>query len=132
MKNINVPPPPIKFNNLFLTMQTDRQSSGSSEMWWLIGSALDFRGRGPGFESDISHKKKILNKTMQTIVLRRLSWRAPTDVLHSASFSCTRTRAPFFDESDSGILKDHILKGQSNAISDIQFVSSFKPSCMGH
>ena len=25
------------------------------EMWWLIGSALDFWGSGPGFESDISH-----------------------------------------------------------------------------
>ena len=26
------------------------------EMWWLNGSAPDFWGRGPGFESDISHK----------------------------------------------------------------------------
>ena len=25
------------------------------EMWWLIGSAPDFLGRGPGFESDLSH-----------------------------------------------------------------------------
>ena len=25
------------------------------DMWWLIGSALDFWGRGPGFESGISH-----------------------------------------------------------------------------
>ena len=24
-------------------------------MWWLIGSAPDFWGRGPGFESGISH-----------------------------------------------------------------------------
>ena len=24
-------------------------------MWWLIGSAPDFLGRGPGFESSISH-----------------------------------------------------------------------------
>ena len=27
----------------------------SSEMWWLIGSAPDFWGRGPGIESGISH-----------------------------------------------------------------------------
>ena len=26
-----------------------------SEMWWLIGSAPDFWGRGPGFESGTSH-----------------------------------------------------------------------------
>ena len=25
------------------------------EIWWLIGSAPDFCGRGPGFESGISH-----------------------------------------------------------------------------
>ena len=25
------------------------------EMWWLIGSAPDFCGGGPGFESGISH-----------------------------------------------------------------------------
>ena len=25
------------------------------EMWWLIRSTPDFRGRGPGFESGISH-----------------------------------------------------------------------------
>ena len=24
-------------------------------MWWLIGSAPDFWGRGPGFESGVSH-----------------------------------------------------------------------------
>ena len=24
-------------------------------MWWLIGSAPDFWGRGPGFKSGISH-----------------------------------------------------------------------------
>ena len=28
-----------------------------SEMWWLIDSAPDFWGRGPGFEFGISHKK---------------------------------------------------------------------------
>ena len=29
---------------------------GSFEkMWWLIGSAPDFKGRGPEFESGISH-----------------------------------------------------------------------------
>ena len=27
----------------------------SKEMWWLIGSAPDFLGRGPGFESGTSH-----------------------------------------------------------------------------
>ena len=26
------------------------------EMWWLIGSAPDFWGKGPGFESGVSHK----------------------------------------------------------------------------
>ena len=30
------------------------QSIFLQEMWWLIGSALDFRGRGLGFESGIS------------------------------------------------------------------------------
>ena len=28
---------------------------GSLETWWLIGSAPDFWGRGPGFESGTSH-----------------------------------------------------------------------------
>ena len=28
---------------------------GSLEMWWLIGRAPDFWGRGPGFESGIFH-----------------------------------------------------------------------------
>ena len=28
---------------------------GICEMWWLVGSAPDFWGRGPGFESGISH-----------------------------------------------------------------------------
>ena len=28
------------------------------EMWWLIGSAPDFWGSGPGFESGISHSGK--------------------------------------------------------------------------
>ena len=26
-----------------------------AEMWWLLGCAPDFWGKGPGFESDISH-----------------------------------------------------------------------------
>ena len=28
---------------------------GSWEMWWLIGSAPDFWGTGPGFKSGMSH-----------------------------------------------------------------------------
>ena len=31
-------------------------------MWWLIGSAPDFWGRGPGFESGISHNERKENK----------------------------------------------------------------------
>ena len=34
-------------------------------MWWLIGSASDFWGKGPGFESGISHKD---SDAMQIIV----------------------------------------------------------------
>ena len=41
----------LKFNYIVIHLNMKHL-----EMWWLNGSAPDFWGRGPGFESDISHK----------------------------------------------------------------------------
>ena len=36
-------------------MSSCKSPERRKEMWWLIGSAPDFCGRGSGFESGISH-----------------------------------------------------------------------------
>ena len=41
--------------NVLNALKEYKQKNICGEMWWLIGSAPDFGGRGYGFDSSISH-----------------------------------------------------------------------------